>query len=111
MKEATMSFINLEGIEERELVPGYKARFVHSEQMTFAYWTIEAGASLPEHSHHHEQVATLLEGEFELTVGGEARVLHPGMVALIPSNIPHSGVAITNCRILDVFYPIREDYR
>ena len=106
-----MSFIDLEGIEEKELIPGYNVRFVHSEQMTFAYWNIEAGAALPEHNHHHEQVANVLEGEFELTVGGEARVLSPGMVALIPSNVPHSGVAITNCRILDVFYPIREDYR
>lgn len=106
-----MSFIDLESVEERELIPGYHARFVHSDQMTFAYWNIDAGAALPEHDHHHEQVANVLEGEFELNVGGETRVLRPGMVALIPSNVPHSGVAITNCRILDVFYPIREDYR
>lgn len=106
-----MSYIELDRVEEKELIPGYKARFVHSEQMTFAYWNVEANAALPEHSHHHEQVANVLEGEFELTVGGEARVLSPGMVAIIPSNVPHSGIAITDCRILDVFYPIREDYR
>ncbi len=106
-----MSYIELESVEEKELIPGYKVRFVHSEYMTFAYWTIEAGATLPEHSHHHEQVGNVLEGEFELTVGGEVRALRSGMVAIVPPNVPHSGVAITNCRILDVFYPIREDYR
>jgi quercetin dioxygenase-like cupin family protein len=33
-----------------------------------------------------------------------------GSVAVIPSNARHSGKAVTACRILDVFYPLREDY-
>jgi quercetin dioxygenase-like cupin family protein len=106
-----MSFINLNDLEEKELVPGFKVRFVHTPNMTFAYWTIKAGASLPEHSHPHEQVlATMMEGEFELTVGGEAKIFKPGDVAVIPPNAPHSGKAVTDCRILDVFHPVREDY-
>jgi len=106
-----MAFLRLENIEEREMVPGYRARFVHTDNMTFAYWNIDAGASLPEHSHPHEQVYTLLEGEFELTVSGEARVTTPGAVAVIPPHVPHSGRAITDCRVLDVFHPTRDDYR
>jgi quercetin dioxygenase-like cupin family protein len=98
-----MAFLRLENIEEREMVPGYRARFVHSDNMTFAYWNIDAGAALPEHSHPHEQVYTLLEGEFELT--------RPGAVAIIPPHVPHSGRAITDCRIIDVFHPTRDDYR
>ena len=106
-----MGFLDLKDIEEREIVPGYRAKFVHSEDMTLAYWDVDPGAELPEHSHHHEQVANVLEGKFELTVDGEARVLEPGMVAVIPSDIPHGGKAITPCRLLDVFHPTREDYR
>lgn len=106
-----MTFLRLEEIKERELVPGFWARFIHSENMTFAYWTVAAGAALPEHSHPHEQVFNLLEGEFELTVDGEARVTRPGAVATIPPNVPHAGRAITDCRIIDVFYPTRDDYR
>jgi len=106
-----MLTIDLYDLEEKELVPGFRARFVHSPNMTLAYWTIDAGSTLPEHSHPHEQVANLLEGEFEMTVGGETRVLKPGMVTIIPSNILHTGTALTDCRILDVFYPVREDYR
>ena len=106
-----MYFQNLDGIKEREIVPGYRARFIHSENMTLAYWEVEAGASLPEHSHPHEQIANVLEGEFELTVAGESRVLVPGQVAVIPGNVPHSGQAVTACRLLDAFQPAREDYR
>jgi len=42
-----MPFIDLDQIEEKEIVPGYRAVFVHSATMTLAYWTIEAGANLP----------------------------------------------------------------
>ena len=106
-----MPFMDLHEIEQRELVPGYRARFVHSASMTIAYWDVDAGAVLPEHSHPDEQVANVLEGEFELTVAGEARVLGPGMVVVIPSNVPHSARAVTKCRLLDVFHPVREEYR
>jgi quercetin dioxygenase-like cupin family protein len=106
-----MPFLSLEELEERELVPGFKGRFVHSENMTFAYWNIEAGATLPEHSHPHEQVANVIEGELELTLNGATKILSPGSVAVIPGDATHTGKAITRCRVIDVFYPVREDYR
>jgi len=105
-----MPFYNLADIMQHELFPGYRTRFVHSTNMTFSYLEIDAGSPLPEHSHPHEQVATMLEGAFELTVGGETRRVTTGDVAVIPSNVKHSGIAITDCKILDVFYPIRDDY-
>ncbi|MEL6822034.1 MAG: cupin domain-containing protein [Calditrichota bacterium] len=106
-----MAFLNLNNLDERELLPGFKVRFVHSDTMTLAYWTIDEGAELPEHSHHHEQVlAAVMEGEFEITVDGEAQIVRPGDVVVIPSNVVHSGRALTNCKMLDVFQPVREDY-
>jgi unsaturated pyranuronate lyase len=105
------AFQRLDELEERELVPGFHVRFVHSETMTVAHWTIEAGSSLPLHAHPHEQISQVVEGRFELTVGDETCVLDPGLVAVIPSNVSHGGRAITDCRIIDVFHPVRDDYR
>jgi len=106
-----MGFLDLKSITEKEIVPGFRARFVHSDNLTLAYWEVDPGAELPEHSHPHEQVANVLEGKFELTVDGESRQMEPGQVAVIPSNVPHGGKAVTKCRLLDVFHPIRDDYR
>ncbi|MCA6381675.1 MAG: cupin domain-containing protein [Cytophagales bacterium] len=101
----------LKKIEPREIMPGFWGRFVHTDNMTFAYWEIKKGSSLPEHSHMHEQVVNMLEGEFELVLEGTSNHLRSGMVLPIPSNARHSGRAITDCKILDVFYPVREDYK
>ncbi|MGD2144965.1 MAG: cupin domain-containing protein [Anaerolineae bacterium] len=98
-------------IETRELIPGADVGFVHTENMTLAYWDFDPGVPLPEHSHTHEQVTNIIEGVFELTVGGETRQLEAGSVVVIPPNATHCGRSVTECRVIDVFYPVREDYR
>lgn len=103
--------IDVWATEAREVVPGYRARFVHSEHTTHAYWEIDPGIPLPEHAHPHEQIVNMLEGTFLLTVDGVEHELTAGDCLVIPGNVPHSGVARTPCRILDVFSPVREEYR
>lgn len=106
-----MTFIHYSDIAPREIAPGFSARFVHTEGMTVARVDVRRDARLPSHSHPHEQITTVLSGELELTIAGEARVLRPGMAALIPGGVPHSAHALTACDVLDVFHPVREEYR
>lgn len=106
-----MPLHQLKDVPSKEMFPGFTGRFIHTETMTFAYWDVKAGSTVPEHSHMHEQVAHLLEGAFTLTVDGVPFELTTGNAAVIPSNIKHSGIAVTDCKLLDVFCPVREDYR
>lgn len=106
-----MPKIQLNEIPSKPLIDGYEAQFIHTASATFSHVHAQAGAFLPLHSHPHEQVSYVLKGEFELTVNGQAHHLVPGEVFVIPSNVPHSGLAISDSYILDVFTPVREDYR
>ncbi len=106
-----MPVISLNEIEIRKPLPGFKGQFIHTDKITIAFFEIEQGAELPEHSHHHEQISTIIEGRFELNLGGETIIQEPGKVTVIPSNIPHSGKALTFCKVIDVFCPVREDYK
>ena len=106
-----MSKIELASIAPKMLIDGYLARFIHTENMTFSFVEVQKGKVLPEHSHLNEQVSIMMEGEFELTLDGEPIRFGPGSVIVIPSNAKHSGLAITDCKLMDVFYPVREDYR
>lgn len=103
--------VSLSDIAVREIFPGFRARVVHSARTSQSWVEADAGASFPEHRHPHEQIVNVLEGELELVVDGQAHRLTRGLIYVIPPDVPHSGRAITACRVLDVFAPVREDYR
>lgn len=73
--------------------------------------TMKEGAIIPLHSHPHEQGGVVLSGQLELQIGDETRILNPGEMYLIPSDVQHRAVAIGGeAIVMDVFSPIREDY-
>jgi quercetin dioxygenase-like cupin family protein len=83
-----------------------------ADAMTVSLVEMAAGATIPLHQHPHEQVGMMLEGEAEFTIGGETRRVVAGDRWHIPGNMPHSVTALEKpVRAVDVFYPIRDDYR
>ena len=71
-----------------------------------------ADAAVPEHSHPHEQMGMGLEGAFELTIGGESRVIRSGDAYWIPSGVAHGARSVDGpARALDIFHPVREEYK
>jgi len=106
-----MIFTDLKQLNLHEIVKGFKGRFVHSKNMTVSFWQIEKGAILPKHSHPEEQISIVTKGELELTISGETRIVNSGKVVVIPSNVLHSGKAVTYCEVTDIFSPVREDYK
>jgi quercetin dioxygenase-like cupin family protein len=101
----------LSAIEPRTIIAGHKARFIHTANVTLAFWEVEKGAVLPLHSHLHEQTTQVMKGRYEYNIDGVKRVCEVGTVIVIPSNVTHGGIALTDCEVMDVFSPIREDYR
>ncbi|QEG21179.1 cupin domain-containing protein [Mariniblastus fucicola] len=92
-------------------IAGYRAKMIHSDQMSIAHWTVEPGYELPEHSHPHEQITNIIEGEFILVLEGEEIHLSVGESLVIPGGAKHSGKSLTDCKIIDVWNPPRDDYR
>src|SRR5215510_7897387 len=104
------SMNNINDITPRELVEGFTGRYVHGKELTLGYVEIKAGNKLPEHHHVHEQITFIIEGQLDMTIGGKPCSLTAGMYYVIPSNVPHSAIAATDCKAIDVFSPVREDY-
>ena len=104
-------FVKLSDVAPKDLIPNAEVRFVHTDNMTLAYWDFEPGGAVGAHAHPHEQVTNVIAGTFELTVNGVTYRLEPGTALVIPPHAEHAGRALTACQLLDVFYPVREDYR
>ena len=105
-----MGLVNLDDLPELEIAKGVLMHAVTAQTMTVAHVTLSAGSLLPEHSHPNEQVVNVVKGELELTVDGRSYSLIPGRVMVLPPDVPHSGRAVTDCKVVDVFHPVREDF-
>lgn len=101
----------LKSLPEKELAPGLSGYYAHGINITLGLVEIKAGSNLPVHQHMHEQITYVLEGQLNMTIGGEFCELTAGMYYVIPSNVLHGAVAITDCKVIDVFNPVREDYK
>lgn len=102
---------HLNDIAPRQTIPGFSGKMIHGASSSLVFWEIKKGSASPEHHHVHEQITYIIEGELEMVIGGEKMVLTAGCFHVIPSNVPHSAFAITDCRIFDTFAPARDDYR
>lgn len=107
----TAFFHQFSDIPTKEIAPGFFSKLIHTDNNTINFIEVKAGGTVPRHQHIHQQCAFVLEGKFELTVNDVPQVLEPGIFAVVPSNVWHSGTAITDCKLIDVFSPVREDYR
>ena len=102
--------IDLTSITPKEVIPGFRGRFVHMENYTIGFWEVDPGAILPEHAHVNEQTSQVTEGKFEMTIDGKTEILSPGKIVTIGAHVPHSGRALTPCKITDTFAPARPEY-
>jgi quercetin dioxygenase-like cupin family protein len=105
-----MPLIDYNSKNKVKIWDGIYGQVHHSNGMTVARIIISKGVALPEHFHIHEQWSNMLKGEMEFVVGGEKHILKAGQTVLIPSNVPHSGMTLTDCELIDIFMPVREDW-
>jgi quercetin dioxygenase-like cupin family protein len=102
---------NIKNIKPKEVVPGITGHYAHGNLLTLGYVEVKKGSLLPEHHHVHEQITFVLEGQLDMIIGGVTCPLTAGMYHVIPSHVPHSATAPVDCKVIDVFSPVREDYK
>lgn len=103
--------MNLKEIKEKEIFPGLIGKFVHGDKISWVFWDVKKDSVVEKHNHFHEQIMHVVEGLFEFTLNGNTKTYSKGDVVIIHSNIFHSGKALTDCKLMDVFSPVREEYR
>ena len=104
-------FVQLDGVRAFELAAGVSARPLFGEGAMINLIELEPGATVPLHSHPHEQLGLVLRGMQALVVDGEPHELGPMEGYVIPGGVEHSAYCGPDgALVVDVFQPVREDY-
>ena len=104
-----------EAVPLEQLNPLMTRRYVHGERIMVTSMVLEAGAVVPWHSHHNEQLAVIQEGALHFEFGAEGAVtqtetVRGGGVVVIPGNLPHRVKVLERTLLLDIFSPPRQDW-
>ncbi len=103
--------VELRVAEALELAPGVTMRPLFGERAMLNLLEFAPGARVPVHDHPHEQLGYVLEGELALEIDAVEHRLRPGDAYRIAGGTPHAAWSEGRCVVLDVFQPVREDYR
>jgi unsaturated pyranuronate lyase len=94
------------------IFPGVHIRTCAAEKMMMSLVDLKPHALVEEHAHPHEQIGMLLEGTATFYIGDEVKTLQAGDFYRIPGNVRHKVVVLDqHTRAIDIFFPIREEYR
>ena len=101
----------IKDIAAKKLMEGIIGHYAHGQNLSFGFVEITKGTIMPKHQHVHEQITYILEGQLDMNIDGVDYSLTPGCYHVIPSNVWHGANAITDCKLIDVFGPVREEYK
>ena len=108
----TQFFVDKSQCSHHRIFPGVDIYTTHGEHLMLSLVEFEPHAVVEAHSHPHEQMGLMLEGEAEFIIDGTSRTVRAGEMWRIPGGVVHKVIAGPHpVRAIDVFYPIRDDYR
>jgi len=110
LSKAKPQHISWNTLPIEDLNPLLQRHFVVGQNIMLARVLLKKGCIVPEHSHHNEQVACVLDGALKFWIDGQELVVHSGEVLAIPPHVPHKVEALEDTVNLDIFNPPRADW-
>jgi len=105
-------FISFASASDFALADGVTAKALFGDGAMLNLVELEPNAIVARHSHPHEQLGLILRGSMTLVVAGTDHVLEEMDGYTLPGGVEHEGIAgPEGALVLDVFQPVREDYR
>jgi len=101
-------YVDVNAIDPIEFAAGLAFQPILGERLLVNFVRFQPNTVAPVHSHEEEQVACVIEGEFEFDLDGDVRIMRPGDVVHVPPFVPHGARTLdSSCFEIDVFSPPR----
>jgi quercetin dioxygenase-like cupin family protein len=105
-------FYDVNELPLKPFAPGIRWFVFNLEKMMGAYFEIQPGVIVDEHSHPHEQMGMLLRGTLKFRVAGKETITKAPALYRIPSQERHRAEILEDepALIFEIYHPIREDF-
>jgi quercetin dioxygenase-like cupin family protein len=109
-KVSALEKTSWKSIELEQMNDNITRQMISGENATISQLVIKKGGTVPRHSHVNEQYSWIVSGALKFIFDDREIVVAAGEILLIPSNAPHSAVALEDTLDVDFFAPRREDW-
>lgn len=107
-------FVKADSLDITQVNPNVTRKIAYLDDLLVAIVEFHNGPMVepdPFHSHEHEQISYIAEGECLVLIGDRKMKLGKGDIFVAPSNVPHSVQSLTPyLKLIDSFSPVREDF-
>ena len=111
--EPNVQHVRWDDMPRERVTDAIDRRIITGPRMMIAHIYLKKDGLVPKHRHENEQITYVLEGALRFTLGedeGQQIDVRAGEVLVIPSNVPHSALALEDTLDVDVFNPPRQDW-
>ncbi len=105
-----MQLLAWQSVRKEVVTEKFWRKLVYGEKVMVAHLGLAKDCLIPLHHHEAEQISMILTGALKFELEGREVMVRAGEVLVIPSNVPHSALAIEDSTGIDVFSPIRYDW-
>ena len=109
MKENT---VNKSSVKSIEALPGiYRKTLIYNDNMMLCHFILEENSEVPLHSHKEHQIGYVIKGKLQFFTENEKFMAEEGDSYVFESNEKHGAKILKASEVIDVFSPLREDYK
>jgi quercetin dioxygenase-like cupin family protein len=99
------------GRDSFQIFPGVRLHAIGGDQVLLCRVSYEPGKAVVRHAHEHaEQVMVIVEGEVNVTIADEQRLLRPGDVCVMNRGVEHELYSERGVTFFEALAPVPLDH-
>jgi signal transduction histidine kinase len=102
--------ISWQNVEKEKMSDSISRQWVCGQKATISKFFVTSGGTCARHFHESEEFCFILSGSLKFQFDDREQIVEAGEALVIPSNVPHSVMALDDAEFVDFFAPLREDW-
>ena len=109
MSERTVNKNKIEPIKILEGV--YRKTLAYNDSVMLCHFLLEKDAKIPLHNHKEHQIGYVINGKVKFLTENGNFIATTGDSYVFDSNEKHGAILLEKSEIIEVFHPLRNDYK